>query len=181
MKQKLFCRYSSVAVSEQTLHPPSSLPRVPRRVKWSASSSLMASYWRSTFRHWAPSVSPHLPSSFQTSQTSNLKASSAMNLTNGATSKTVLDRFMRLDIGASKKVHSTFLTIYHVLTKFLFNFRPNVCTSGSMDLAKESGPRPKLWILLLSFPLVCYIFRAKITFRLVMKIAKSFLLLHVRL
>ena len=27
-----------------------------------------------------------------------------MNLTNGATSKTVLDRFMRLDITASKKV-----------------------------------------------------------------------------
>ena len=102
-----------------------------------------------------------------------------MNLTNGATSKTVLDRFMRLDIGASKKVHSTFLTIYYVLTKFLFNFRPNVCTSGSMDLAKELGPRPKLWILLQSFPLVCYIFRFKERFVWSRKLRKvSFCYMH---
>ena len=180
MKQKLFCRYTVLLL----VNRPYTLLVLCRESLGESSEALLVllwPHWRSTFRHWTPSVSPHLPSSFQTSQTSNLKASSAMNLTNGATSKTVLDRFMRLDIGASKKVHSTFLTIYHVLTKFLFNFRPNVCTSGSMDLAKESGPRPKLWILLLSFPLVCYIFKTKTTFRLVMKIAKSFLLLHVRL
>merc|ERR1711884_721472 len=47
----------------------------------------------------------------QTSQTSNLKASSAMNLTNGATSKTVLDRFMRLYIGASKKTQCMYIWI----------------------------------------------------------------------
>merc|ERR1712141_314162 len=40
----------------------------------------------------------------------NPKAST-MNLTNGATSKTVLDRFMRLDITASKKTQCMYIWI----------------------------------------------------------------------
>ena len=36
-----------------------------------------------------------------------------MNLTNGATSKTVLDRFMRLDITASKKVIRVSVNFFH--------------------------------------------------------------------
>ena len=48
---------------------------------------------------------PSSPLAFVFSEKSDLNSPVIMNLTNGATNKTVLDRFMRLDITASKKVN----------------------------------------------------------------------------
>ena len=54
--------------------------------------------------HLAPEHQASLPTCLRLFRQARPKPST-MNLTNGATNKTVLDRFMRLDIGHSEKVH----------------------------------------------------------------------------
>ena len=106
-----------------------------------------------------------------------------MNLTNGATSKTVLDRFMRLDIGASKKVHSTFLTILPCFDQIFIQFQTQcmyiwIDGSGEGIRAKTKTVdfAPKL-------PSGMSYFQSKNSNNNVSfspKIAKSFLLLHAQ-
>ena len=113
--------------------------------------------------HLAPEHQASLPTCLRLFRQARPKPST-MNLTNGATNKTVLDRFMRLDIGHSEKVctFSHQFQVYAQFSLFLDLFRLNVCTFGSMELVRESGPRPRLSNLFRNCPLVSFVFSAKI-------------------